>query len=406
VHEGSTPANTEELQRLRREVALYQDVLQKIDRVCEEAAKGNLEPRLIGFSGGGVLQRIGERINSLLDSTDAFVREAGASLSHASKDKFFRRMVLTGMSGSFRKAALIINKATEAMADRKRALDEATSERLMLAQDFERTVQGVITSVAHSAEGMKSTATSLATTAGNSSDQVNAVASASEETSASVRSVAAAVEQLVASIGEISRQSDETVSIASEAMQQAQKTNVIVDQLSAASKRIGGSAQVITKIAGTTNLLALNAAIEAARAGDLGKGFAVVASEVKDLANQTTHTTEEISDEIAAIQKKTDEAVGAISAILKIIGRVHDISSTTSTAVAEQRTATSEISSNVHQAAIATQEVAQNVAGMTRSVQQTSEAASMLLSSADKLTGEAKGLNDVAGHFLQTIRGE
>jgi len=86
--------------------------------------------------------------------------------------------------------------------------------------------------------------------------------------------------------------------------------------------------------------------------------------------------------------------------------RVHDISSTTSTAVAEQRTATSEISSNVHQAAIATQEVAQNVAGMTRSVQQTSEAASMLLSSADKLTGEATGLNEVAGHFLQTIRGE
>ena len=63
--------------------------------VCEQAAKGNLEARLLNVDVEGDLARMIYGINSLLDNTDAFIREAKASLDHAAKGKFFSSFVIT-----------------------------------------------------------------------------------------------------------------------------------------------------------------------------------------------------------------------------------------------------------------------------------------------------------------------
>lgn len=392
-------------EEMAKQLDQYDAWTEKLISVCEEAAKGNLEMRMLGcYSDDSPLSRLGRAVNRMLDITDAFVREAGASLEHASHEKFYRRFILRGMLGSFRHGAGLINSANDEMAAKAKAVKESETRRLQLADDFEKTVQGVIQTVVSSAGEMKTTAQSLASAAHESSNQVNAVAAASEETSANMRTVAAAVEELTSSVGEITRQVGEASQIANQAVDEAKRTNERVVDLSNASARIGHVAQVISKIAGTTNLLALNATIEAARAGDAGKGFAVVASEVKDLARQTANATEEISREISSIQEKTNEAVRAINLISETIGKVNSISGTISTSVGEQRGATNEISSNVQQAAMATQDVSQNISGVSNAVQSTSESAGHLLSSADELGVQAQKLRTVADCFVETIR--
>jgi methyl-accepting chemotaxis protein len=242
-------------------------------------------------------------------------------------------------------------------------------ENASLARDVMQLVQMVTKSV----DNMQATAQALAASAQQTNQQSSTVSSASEELSSSA--------------GEIARQITEAMRVVEAAVAEARNSERMVAQLVSAAEKIGSVTQIITDIAGQTNLLALNATIEAARAGEAGKGFAVVASEVKSLANQTARATEEIEAQIRDIQSASQTTATAIGQIGSTIAKVSDINTSISGAVEEQ--------------SAATREVAANISGVSRAADETGRSSSNVLSLAQGLAEQAKGLEHRMDNFVK-----
>jgi methyl-accepting chemotaxis protein len=284
-----------------------------------------------------------------------------------------------------------------AAAERRRAMEG-------LANDFERSVNGIVRSVSSAANGMQTTAQSMTTTASDASARAATVSAASQSASSNVGTVAAAAEELSSSVAEISRQVTRSTEVASKAVSDAERTNATVRVLSTGAEKIGEVVKLIHSIAAQTNLLALNATIEAARAGESGRGFAVVASEVKALANQTAKATEEISSQVAAMQQSTGDAVAAINGITQTIAQMSEITVTISAAIEEQGAATREIARNIQQVATGSSEISAHIGGVTTAAEATGSAASQVLSNARELDNQSGMLRRAVEGFLTKVR--
>ena len=108
------------------------DELRHVTEICERAAQGDLEARIIGIDPATEFGRLCGAINHMLDIGDSFVREASAAMDSCSHDRFHRPILLPGLTGAYRKSAATINRAGVKMQRSSERLDYRMGESLML----------------------------------------------------------------------------------------------------------------------------------------------------------------------------------------------------------------------------------------------------------------------------------
>ena len=294
-------------------------------------------------------------------------------------------------------------EATRAAADRRQAaMDRHT-------QDFGQSISGVLAALAESAAGMQSLAQDMAAIATGSQTHAERSAAEAQAAMADLGAVTAATEQLSASALGIADRATEAASATRAAVEHADRAGSQMQSLLQAADRVGTVVDLITSIAGRTNLLALNATIEAARAGEAGKGFAVVASEVKQLATQTGNATAEIAGQVDAIRALVRDAAAAAAAVLAAIRRVETVAGSIAGAVEEQGGATAEIAHRVIGVATMARRVEEVMNEIVAAAARGSRAGGEVESAAREVNSTAGTLGGEVDQFLRamhTARGE
>jgi len=366
--------------------------ISRITDVCSRAAAGDLEARMLDEPEPGIVGLLQAKVNDMLDITDAFVREAQGSMSYISQRKFFRKVLLRGLPGSFQSAAHVLNEAADMM-------ERNTHEFTEFA---ERNVDAVVRGVSTSMIGMRESAEAMAQTAIEADAQATAAATATQQAAANVQTVASAAEELSSSISEISRQVSHSSQIAQTAVSEVELTNA---RSRARRCRKDGERgrRAHPRHPSQTNLLALNATIEA-RARRGGQGFLSRRLGGQGLANQTAKATEEITVQVSAIQTATAEAVAAIQGIGDTITEMNHIAASIASAVEEQSAATQEIARNIQQASAGTDEVLHHVIAVSRSASKTGTATRQVLEAAAGLSAQAERLSGDIETFVDKAR--
>jgi methyl-accepting chemotaxis protein len=379
---GAAALNDDE----RAELERYRAFLPQLVEVCDRVARGDLEARLLGLGDDNALSVAEQKLNTLLDITDAFVRESKAALQAASGGRFHRLVLERGLPGTFRHAAGVINAASRQMHQQADALKKQQDE-------IARSAGGLSTA----SDALRDNSEAMKQDAAQASEQANKVAASADQLTGNMHTLAAGTEEMSLTIREIAKNASDASRVAAEAVAETARSNERVTSLGHSSSEIGKVVRIITSIAQQTRLLALNATIEAARAGVAGRGFAVVAGEVKELARETALATEDISKRIEAIQGDTQATMASIARIQEVVHRISELQTTIAAAVEEQTATTNEMSRNLAEGARGTTEIAAAIATVAEASKRTSAGATTSLVAAQELARMAADLQTLTG---------
>ena len=197
-------------------------------------------------------------------------------------------------------------------------IHHSTGELAEFKDDFQKkfeTINNSISNVNVAVDEIANGATSQADETQKVNSQINDMGDAITKTSQNVDSLTQSTEQmkehneqLDTTIQELMEISDRNKESLAAVYNQTNETNQSV-------MHIGNAVDMITDIAGQTDLLSLNASIEAARAGEYGKGFAVVADQIRQLADQSANTAKEIGEIVAELIENSNTSVETMGVV-------------------------------------------------------------------------------------------
>ncbi|PJF20811.1 MAG: hypothetical protein CUN56_14285 [Phototrophicales bacterium] len=183
-----------------------------------------------------------------------------------------------------RQAFIGVNNALQRLDSDTRAILEATSRQIAMANEQD----AVVTETTATVNEVRATVTETA-------ERAQSVAETAQVSVEISKSGTEAVAQTIAGMDIIRRRVEDIAD------------NILV--LSEHTQQIGEIIATVNNLADQSRMLALNASVEAARAGEEGKGFAVVAMEVRNLADQNRDATIQVREILGEIQRATNSAV-------------------------------------------------------------------------------------------------
>ncbi len=132
--------------------------------VCMRASQGDLEARVLNIDETSDFAPMLHAINHMLDMTDAFIREACASLEFSAQGKHFRRVLPEGFRGTYSCGGNLINNAVERMGTEAKLLQDAERSRRELIDDITtaKEVSGVLAQSTKDIEQMSAVISSVA----------------------------------------------------------------------------------------------------------------------------------------------------------------------------------------------------------------------------------------------------
>ncbi|TYC48681.1 chemotaxis protein [Rhodobacterales bacterium] len=365
--------------------------------VCDKVAMGDFEERAIDFLHSGEVAALMVSMNNLIDRTDAFMREAAASMMAIQENHYYRKILPGGLNGSYLHNARIMNDVIGTIRERVGSFRQSTDS-------FESQISRIADSLMSSAGSMTGTAGDMETSAKSNSEAVTAIARAADLTAENVGAAASAAEHLSTTTTEISGQIERSIDVTRTAVDQVALGQEKANSLRASTEAISEIIEFISSIASQTNLLALNATIEAARAGEMGKGFAVVASEVKELATQTAKATQEITGSLEEVDVASRETARAFDTVSRTISEIEEITALISEVSRKQADATRSIRENVLNTVECTSEVTGIVGHVSENADATQTASRTVLSSAETMTSNASDLTTAVAAFFESLR--
>jgi methyl-accepting chemotaxis protein len=328
---------------------LQQETLPAIDALqVHVAALVSLQNK-VAMEAGAAAQASVERTSTMLWAIGAALLALGAAAAW-----WLSRSITRPLEAAVKVAETV---AAGDLGSRIEVTSRDETGRLMQAlQAMNASLARVVAQVRDGSENIATGSTQIASGTTDLSQRTEEQAANLQQTAASMEQLASTVAQSAQAAHAASRmavQASEAVAQGGEAVGRVVGT---MEEITAASRRIGDIIGVIDNIAFQTNILALNAAVEAARAGEQGRGFAVVASEVRNLARRSAEAAREIKGLIGTSVEKVEagsvqvsEAGRAMQGIVLQVRQVSELITQISSTAAEQTQGIEQVNQAVSQ---------------------------------------------------------